>query len=62
MAQPNPFSKKGGLVFQPLCPTCGHRIWFMKLSKLDNAHDIRTFKCHGCEHTESEIVTLDVDS
>jgi uncharacterized protein YlaI len=61
MAQPNPFEEESRPIYQPLCPTCGHRMWFMTVSKLDIAHDIRTFKCLACERAETRIVTIDAD-
>jgi hypothetical protein len=36
-------------------------MWLMTLSKFDRAHDIRTFKCHVCEYTESKIVSFKDD-
>jgi len=61
MAEPNPFREKDRPIDQPLCPTCGQRMWFVKISRLDNARDIRTFKCHLCEHAETKTLTVDAD-
>jgi hypothetical protein len=61
MGEQDPFRETDRPIYQPLCPTCGRRMWFMKVSKLDNAHDIRTFKCHLCAHAETETVTVDAD-
>ena len=40
---------------RPPCPKCGAPMWLMRLSAFD-AHDLRTFKCQVCEHTESMAV------
>jgi|KBSSwiStaDraftv2_1062776.scaffolds.fasta_scaffold5919682_1 hypothetical protein len=57
MAQPNhPAPEKPGVTFQPPCPTCGNPMWLMRLSKFNDTHDLRTFKCQVCMHTESNVV------
>jgi len=28
-------------------------MWLVRLSSFDDDHDLRTFKCQVCEHTES---------
>jgi hypothetical protein len=40
---------------QPPCPTCGNPMWLTRLSKFDDANDLRTFKCQVCEHVETTI-------
>jgi transcription elongation factor Elf1 len=57
MAQPDTFQEKVGSIVQPLCPACGHRIWFVSVSKLDEHQDIRTFKCHACDYKKIQIET-----
>ena len=40
---------------QPPCPTCGNPMWLARLSKFDDTHDLRTFKCQVCERVESVV-------
>jgi len=57
MAQPgNPIPEAPGVTFQPPCPTCGMPMWLTRLSKFDDAHDLRTFECKVCTHVESRVV------
>jgi hypothetical protein len=62
VAQPSPFPEKSGPTFQPPCPKCGTPMWLMRLSKLDDTRDLRTFKCHVCEHTENKAVNFTADT
>jgi hypothetical protein len=40
---------------QPPCAKCGAPMWLVRLSKFDDAHDLRTFKCQVCEHIQSAV-------
>ena len=56
MAQSQPFPEPAKGVLQPPCPKCGLPMWLVNLSKVDLEHDLRTFECKVCEHTESAVV------
>ncbi len=56
MTQPNPVAEKAGVTFQPSCPKCGQPMWLVRLSRYDATHDLRSFECQVCEHTESNVV------
>ena len=43
---------------QPPCPTCGSPMWLVRLSKFDDASDLRTFKCQVCERIESTVAAF----
>ena len=42
--------------FQPPCPRCGMPMWLVRIAKFDATHDLRTFECKVCEHTENKVV------
>ena len=56
MAQPNPISETPGVTFQRRCPNCGSPMWLTRISKFDADHDLRTFECKVCEHSESAVI------
>ena len=56
MAQSQSIAHSQKPELQPPCPTCGNPMWLFRLSQFDDDHDLRTFKCQVCEHTESTIV------
>jgi hypothetical protein len=43
-------------ILQPPCPSCGLPMWLVLLTPFTADHDMRTFKCQLCEHTESVAV------
>ena len=51
-SQSNPDTRKD--VLQPPCPECGLPMWMVGLSTFKDDHDLRTFRCQVCEHTESQ--------
>jgi len=56
VAQPSPIPEKSGVTLQPPCSTCGSPMWLIGLSRVDDKHDLRTFKCQVCEHKKNLIV------
>jgi len=54
--QPDSVSEKPGVTFQPPCPKCGAPMWLVRMSAFDDTHDLRTFNCQVCEHTQSMAV------
>jgi hypothetical protein len=56
MMQPNPAREKAGVTFQPPCTKCGNPMWLVRLSSFDDDHDLRTFKCQVCLHSETVTV------
>ena len=53
MAQSQSSSDETKSILQPPCPTCGAPMWLVRSYAIDAEHDLRTFKCQVCEHTES---------
>ena len=43
-------------VLQPPCTKCGMPMWLVRLSKYDAAHELHTFECQVCEHSENRMV------
>jgi hypothetical protein len=41
---------------QPPCPKCRNPMWLVRLTKYDDKHDLRSFECKVCEHSENRIV------
>ena len=59
MPQPRPsLPPKPYFILQPPCPTCGHLETLTHASPIDGLHEVRTFKCKACGHTETIIVKL----
>ena len=56
MAQSQPVSDERKTLLQPPCPKCTAPMWLVQLSKVDSEHDLRTFECKVCDHTESKII------
>jgi transposase-like protein len=56
MSEPNPISEKSGVTFQPPCPRCGSPMWLVRLDPHDEGHDLRSFECKVCDHSESKVV------
>jgi hypothetical protein len=56
MTQPNPISEKPGVTFQLPCPRCRAPMWLVRLEPHDGNHDLRTFECKVCLHSESIVV------
>lgn len=54
MTQPNPISEKPGVTL--LCPKCANPMWLVRLERRDADHDLRTFECKVCDHSESQVV------
>jgi hypothetical protein len=53
MTQSQPISGPPKTTLQPPCPTCSTPMWLLRLAPFNDDHDLRTFKCQVCDHTES---------
>ena len=40
----------------PSCPKCGSAMWLVRIEPDKPDHDLRTFECPNCEHTETKLV------
>ena len=38
------------------CPKCGSAMWLARIEPDKPDHDLRTFQCPNCEHTETKVV------
>jgi hypothetical protein len=56
MTQPSRLSERPGVTFQRRCSVCGSPMWMTRISKYDNGHDLRTFECKVCDHSESLVI------
>ena len=56
MPQSDIFNSRKAVIDHPPCPKCGLPMWLARIEpdKLD--HDLRTFECPSCEHTETKVV------
>ena len=55
MAQPEPTADSLKTILQPPCPTCRAPMWMVGVLSFKMDHDLRTFKCQVCDHTESVV-------
>jgi predicted RNA-binding Zn-ribbon protein involved in translation (DUF1610 family) len=39
----------------PTCPNCGTRMWLARIEPDKPDHDLRTFECPQCDHTETVV-------
>jgi hypothetical protein len=56
MTQSQPVWDAPKTTLQPPRPTCGVPMWLVRLTPFKDDHDLRTFKCQVCDHTESRAV------
>ena len=56
MAQSLPISDQRTTLLQPPCPKCRAPMWLVQFCKVDADHDLRTFECKVCDHSESKVV------
>jgi hypothetical protein len=44
------------LIDRLFCPKCGSAMWLARVEPDKPDHDLRTFECPNCEHTETKVV------
>jgi transposase-like protein len=44
------------VLYQPICPKCGARMWIVRIEPDEPGHDKRTFECPQCENVLTETV------
>jgi hypothetical protein len=44
------------------CPNCGQKMRFSSVAIYDDDHDLRTFECGPCQHSEHVTVNLRMSS
>ena len=56
MPQSDIFSPQRSFIDQPSCPKCGSAMWLACIEPDKSDHDLRTFECPTCKHTETKVV------
>ena len=56
MPQSSFISQAAATIARPLCSKCSRQMWLARIEPFDPNHDMRTFECPACDHSESIVV------